>query len=154
MEQVFCVPAIYSDSNMNCNSSRLCNHLTLEQTPGNTLKSAEGNYPSQQSSQRHWLLSESEHVTWLHSWTHSPPKAHEVSMAMLGKLLKGALHMLLKLLGHNSPSTITLSRHCCYVWQSNRRAGVGHDLLYLGKRKWAILKKVTRGLFKKWRHHI
>lgn len=92
------------------------------------------------------LLSVLEHVTWLHSWTHSPPKAHEVSMATLGKLLKGGFHTLLKLLGHYSPSTVTLSRHCCSVWPSNRRAGVWHDLLYLRERKWAILRKVTRCL--------
>lgn len=63
---------------MNCNSSRLCNQLTLEQSSGNTLKSAEGSYPSQQPSQKHRLLSESEHVIWFHSWAHSPPKAYEV----------------------------------------------------------------------------
>lgn len=95
------------------------------------------------------LLSVLEQVTWLHSWTHSPPKAHEVSMATLGKLLKGGFHTLLKLLGHYRPSTITLIRHCCYVWQSNTRAGAWQDLLYLGERKWAILRKVTRSLFRK-----
>lgn len=53
VEKVLYVPVIYSAFSMNCNSSRLCNQLTLEQMPGNILKSAEGCYPSQQSSQRH-----------------------------------------------------------------------------------------------------
>ena len=134
---------------MNCNSSRLCNQLTLEQMPGNILKSAEAATHPSNPHKATALLSVLEQVTWLHSWTHSPPKAHEVSMATLGKLLKGGFHTLLKLLGHYSPSTITLIRHCCYVWQSNTRAGARHDLLYLGERKWAILRKATRSLFRK-----
>lgn len=64
------------------------------------------------------LLSVLKQVTWFHSWTHSLPKAHKVSMATLGKLLRGGFHALLKLLSHYSPSNITLTRHCCYVWHS------------------------------------
>lgn len=54
------------------------------------------------------LLSILVQVTRLHSWTHSPPEAHEVSMATLGKLLKGGFHTLRKLLGHYNLSTVTL----------------------------------------------
>lgn len=117
--------------------------------PGNIPKSAEGCCPSQQSSQRQCAfvhLRASNLTPFMNSQS---PKAHEVSMATLGKLLKGGFHTLLKLLGHYSPSTITLIRHCCSVWQSNTRAGVRHDLLYLGERKWAILRKVTRSLLRK-----
>jgi hypothetical protein len=139
---------------MNCNSSRLCNQLTLEQMPGNSLKSAEGCSPSQQSSQRHCTALHIRAGNLIPFMNSQSPKAHEVSMATLGKLLKGGFHTLLKLLSHYSPSSVTLIRLWFHVWQSNMRAAVWHDLLYLGERKWAILRKVTRSLFKNQRHHI
>lgn len=115
--------------------------------PGNIPKSAEGCYPSQQSPQRRCTSVGIRACNLTPFMNSQLPKAHEVSMATLGKLLKGGFHTPLKLLAHSSPSTITLIRHCCYVWQSNTRAGVRRDLLYLEERKWAILRKVTRNLF-------
>lgn len=108
-KKVSCVPAICSDFNRDYNPSRLCNQLLLEQMPGNIPKSAEGCCPSRQSSQRRCAsvhLRASNLTPFMNSQS---PKAHEVSMATPGKLLKGGFHTLLKLLGHYSPSPITLT---------------------------------------------
>lgn len=148
-ERILCVHANSPDFNMNCNSSRICNQRSLEQMPGTKLESAEGCCPSQKSSQRHCTavhISSGNSTPFMNSQS---PQRHMRSQWQLWASFWREVFTRSVSSWATTTCLLLHSSACCSVWWGNMRTDVWHDQLYLGERKWPILRKVTRSLLRK-----